>query len=347
MRVVQWTTGVIGTESLRAVLAHPAMELAGVWVSSEEKAGRDAGELAGLDKIGISATRDVEEILALKPDAVIYMPPTTSPDIPTLCRLLAGGANVVTTSGLFHYPAGLDPQISAAVESACAEGNSSVHSTGSSPGFITEAVPLTLTSMSRRVDRLTIEEFADVSRRDSPQMLFELMGFGSAPEAFDPARFEYGVEGFGPSLQLLGEALGIPLDSVRATGEVAVARQDTELAAGPLKAGTVGAQRMTVSGLRGGEAVLMFRPTWYVTADLICPGDQPWDLGSTGWRMQLEGDAPLEVEIRMPIPLERLAEVSPRYTANRAVNAVPYVVAAAPGIRTTADLPTITTDLSR
>lgn len=347
MRVVQWATGVVGTESLRAVLAHPDLELAGLWVSSAAKAGRDAGELAGVGTTGVTATSDVDEIVALEADAVLYMPPAMSPDVPTLCRLLAAGTNVVTTSGLFHHPAGLDPQVSAAVEGACAAGVSSVHSTGSSPGFITEAVPLTLTSLSRRLDRVTIEEFADLSRRDSPAMLFELMGFGSSPSSFDPARFAYGAVSFGPSLRLLGEALGLPLDSVESAGEIGLARHDTELAAGSLRAGTVGAQRMTVRGMRDGETLLRFRPTWYVTADLDTPDGSTWDLGSTGWRMQIEGDAPLDVEIRMPIPLERMAEVSPRYTANRAVNAVPFVVAAPPGIRTTADLPTVTADLSR
>ena len=89
-------------------------------------------------------------------------------DLDDVCRLLASGANVVTTRGEFHHPAGMDPDERARVEAACAEGGTSIHSTGSSPGFVTEALPIVLTSIQRRLDLLTIDEFADLSQRDSP-----------------------------------------------------------------------------------------------------------------------------------------------------------------------------------
>ena len=105
-----------------------------------------------------------------------------------------------------------------------------------------------LTSIQRRLDRLQIDEFADLSSRNSPELLFDLMGFGRAPASFDPAAGPTGPQSFGPSLRLLADALGLPLDSVESTGEVAVATRDVEIAAGTVPAGTVAAQRMTVSG---------------------------------------------------------------------------------------------------
>ena len=340
-RIVQWATGNIGTRSLRRVIEHPRMDLVGVWVHAEDKEGRDAGVLCGVDEIGVLATRNLDDVLALDADCVLYMPQQT--DIDELCALLESGANVVTTRGDFHHPASVDPVVRDRIERACSRGETSIHSTGSSPGLISEAVPLVLTSLQRRLDGLVIDEFADLSRRDSPTLLFELMGFGRDPASFDPGRWAHGAASFGPSLRLTAEALGLPLDAVEATGEVAVARQSVEIAAGPLPAGTVAAQRMVVNGLRHGRPLLTFRANWYCTTDL----EPAWDLRPTGWRVKVDGDAPLDVDLRFDVPLERMGELSPGYTAHRAVNAVAVVCAAAPGIRTSVELPQVIADLAR
>jgi 4-hydroxy-tetrahydrodipicolinate reductase len=334
-RVVQWATGNIGTRALRAVVEHPGMELAGVYVHSPAKAGRDAGELCGLGPIGVPATDDPDAIVALGADCVLYMPRALDPA--EVCRLLAGGTNVVTTRGEFHHPASMDPALRERVEAACAQGGASIHSTGSSPGFITEAVPLVLTSIQRRLDGLTIDEYADLSRRDSPALLFEIMGFGKPPAAFDERRLSHGRTSFGPSLRLLAEALALPLDDIEAGGEVATAARTVDIAAGTLEAGTVAAQRLTVAGMRDGRPLLRFRASWYCTTDL----DPAWDVRPTGWHIDVEGDAPLDVDLRFPVPIERMGDVSPGYTAHRAVNAVPVVCAAAPGIRTSVELPQV------
>ena len=334
-RVVQWATGNIGARSLRGVVEHPDMTLAGLYVYAPEKAGRDAGELCGLRPTGVVATGDIEDIIGLGADCVLYMPRQFEVD--TVCRLLESGANVVTTCGEFHHPASMDPEVRERVESACRRGGTSIHSTGSSPGFISEAVPLVLTSIQRQLERLVIEEFADLSQRHSPELLFGLMGFGSDPAAFDHGRWSHGVKSFGPSLRLLGEALSLPLESLEGSGEIAVARRTTEIAAGRLEAGTVAGQRMRVTGMRGGRPFLGFAATWFCTSEL----EPDWQLRPTGWRISVVGDAPLDVEMRLAVPLEDMGDWTPGYTANRAVNAVPYVCRAAPGIRTTVDLPQV------
>ena len=334
-RVVQWATGNIGAYALRSVVEHPDLTLAGVYVHSPEKAGLDAGELCGSGTTGVLATQDVEEIVALGADCVLYMPRAC--DIDQVCRLLTSGANVVTTRGEFHHPDSLDPGVRSRVEEACRLGGTSIHSTGSSPGFITEAVPLVLASIQRRLGGLVIDEFADLSRRDSPGLLFDVMGFGKPPAELDERRLAHGKTSFGPSLRLIADALSIPLDSIEATGEIATARRPVQIAAGALDAGSVAAQRMTVSGMRGSRPVLLFRATWYCTTDL----DPAWDVRETGWHLSVDGDAPLDIDIRFPVPLDRWSEVAPAYTANRAVNAVHAVCAAPPGIRSTLDLPQI------
>ena len=318
------------------MIDHPDLELVGLYVYSDDKAGRDAGELCGTESTGVRATRDVDEILALHPDCVVYMGDRA--DVDVLSRLLESGSNVVSTRSEFHHPPTMDPGVRDRIEAACRRGGSSLHSTGSSPGFITEALPFVLTSLQRRLDRLLIEEFADMSTRNSPELIFSLMGFGREPAAFDPMGVErHGGASFAGSLRMLADALGLPLDDVVATGQVAAARRTVEVAAGPVEAGSIGAQRLQVEGRRNGRPLVTFSANWYLTADV----EPAWELRETGWHVLVEGDAPLDVDIRFPVPPDAWAATSPGLTAHRPVNAIPSVCAAEPGIRTSADLPQI------
>jgi 4-hydroxy-tetrahydrodipicolinate reductase len=335
-RVVQWATGNVGLRSLQAIIEHPDLELVGLYVYSDAKAGKDAGELCGLSPVGVAATRDIEQILALHPDCVVYMGDRVDADV--IIRLLESGTNVVSTRSEFHRPAGLDPEMRTRLEDACARGSSTLFSTGSSPGFITEALPFALLSMQRRLDRLVIEEFADMSSRNSPEMIFDLMGFGRDPSHFDPRGVEaHGGASFAGSLGVVADALSLPLDDVVATGQVAVARNATDIAAGRIEAGTIAAQRLEVTGMHAGRPLLSFSANWYLTPEV----DPAWDLRATGWHVLVEGDTPLDVDIHFPVPPEQWAATSPGLTAHRPVNAIPYVCAAAPGIRTSTELPQI------
>jgi hypothetical protein len=338
-RVVQWATGNIGTKSLRAVIEHPDLELVGLYVHSAAKAGKDAGELAGVGTTGVIATTSTDDIVELGADCVLYMPQRCDFDV--VCRILESGSNIVTTRGEFHRPASMDPEVRGRVEDACARGGTSIHSTGSSPGFISEALPLVLLSMERRLDLLQIDEFADMSSRNSPEMLFQLMGFGRAPDDFDVRRFAHIAHAFGPSLSALADAVGLPIDAVEPGGDIAVATRDVEIAAGTVKAGTVAAQRPAAIGLRDGRPLMHFRANWYVTTDL----EPACELRESGWRVQVVGDTPLDVEIRFPVEPERYPQVSPGFTAYPAVNAVATVCEAEPGIRTTFDLPRLVPSL--
>lgn len=339
-RVVQWATGNIGSRALRAVIEHPALELVGLYVHSESKQGKDAGSFCDLAPTGVRATRRVDEILALKADCVLYMQQGFNVD--DVCRILAAGTNIVTTRTEINNPAGLDAATRQRIEAACEQGGTSIHATGSSPGFITEALPLVLTSLLRRLDHLQINEYANLAPRNSPELLFQIMGFGQAPDPRrDAGRAHHLRQSFAPSLQLVAEALGLRFDEVEASGDVALASKRTELAAGVIEAGTVAAQRATVSGLYRGRRLMSFTANWYCTTAI----DADWDLRGDGWRLRMDGDVPTEVDIRFPVTPERWPLVSPGLTAHRAVNAIPYVCDAAPGIRTTVDLPQILADL--
>lgn len=337
LRVVQWATGNIGSRALREVIRHPHLELVGVLVFDPTKVGVDAGELCGEDPVGVFATDDRVAVRALDADCVVYMPRTF--DLEDVVGLLESGANVVTTRGeMFGRGHRLGEEARRRVLDACNRGNTSIYATGSSPGFITDALPMALLSMQRRVELIEIEEFANLSRRDSPHLLFEQMGFGKPVASYDSRRSAYLLGEFSPALAMLAEAADRPVDDWSCTGEVATARATTSILAGELAAGSVAAQRTTIVGTRDGSDVVRFTANWYCTADT----DPAWDLRPTGWRVRVHGDAPFDVDLPFPVPLDELGSFTPAYTANRPVNAIPYVCAASAGILSTTDLPPIT-----
>src|SRR5690606_6367540 len=131
-RVVQWTTGNVGQRAVRAVVDRPDLELVGCYAWSADKVGRDVGELCGIDPIGVSATDDVDALLALEPDCVVYTP--MWPDVDELVRILSAGVNVVSTAAFVHGKAlggGRDRLVE-----ACTTGGSALFGTGISPGFV-------------------------------------------------------------------------------------------------------------------------------------------------------------------------------------------------------------------
>jgi 4-hydroxy-tetrahydrodipicolinate reductase len=335
-RVIQWATGNVGSRALRTVIEHPQMELVGLLVTSDAKAGKDAGELAGLGRAtGVKATTSKDEVMALDADCVVYMPAYT--DFDQVCALLASGKNVVTARGEFLHPAAMKPERREQVEAACRKGGTSIHASGSSPGFITEALPIPLIAQQRRLDGLTINEYADMTSRDSPDMIFNMMGFGRAPGEFNQGMLQHVKGDFSGSLIQLADAVKLPLDDITVEGEMGLALHDKQIAAGVVKAGTVGALRITVSGMHEGRPLFRFRAHWYCTSDI----DQDWELLDSGWLVQVRGDTPMDVRISYPVAPEDYAAFTPGLTAHRVVNAIVPVCEAEPGIRTTMDLPHI------
>jgi 4-hydroxy-tetrahydrodipicolinate reductase len=317
--------------SLRSIIEHTRYDLVGVYVYADEKVGRDAGDLCGLAPTGVVATNDIEEIIAAAPDCVMYMPLLDHESIDDVCGLLESGANIVTTITTMHHPGLMDAEVRRRIEVACERGNTSIYDSGSCPGFITEVVPLALMLMERRLDCFTIEQFADLSTRKSPDFLGQFFGI-------DPSIADYG-EGAsrsastdGASLWQVFDSIGLPVDDMTATSATAVATKTVELSVMTIQEGSVGAWRQQIAGLRGGETVFEYSRTMYVTKHL----DPAWDVLDTGWHVVVRGDVPMTIDLRFST--DDYGQWSPGINANLPVNCVPAVCEAAPGILATADV---------
>lgn len=334
-RVAQWGTGNVGLYALRTIIEHPQFDLVGVRVYSDAKAGKDAGELCGLAPTGVIATQDIATIIAARPDCVVYMPHEADWD--DVCRLLEAGINIATSRMEFNFRGRMDPALRQRLEEACERGQASTYASGSTPGWFTEIMPLALSALERRLDCITLTDYADMESRNSPEMLFQVLPFGSDPATIDASAPVGTAMSSPPSLSMTAAALGLPVDEIVTSRDFAVARNRVEIAAGTIEAGTIGAMRMAITGLRGGKPVIRRHSIWYVTRDI----EPAWDLRDTGLHYKVDGDLPLDVMITIPVSAEDYPKVSPALTANPVVNAVPYVCAAAPGIRQTDELPAI------
>lgn len=349
-RVVQWATGNTGQRALREVIRHPSLELAGVLVYDAAKAGVDAGELCGEDPTGVLATTDRDTVLKLGADCCLYMPRATGRGrtragltedelVDDVVALVGSGTNVITTcTDLFARGARLSEANRSRLLDACEKGQASVWPSGSDPGFLTETLSMALLSIQRRVDLIELEEFGDLSRRPSAHMVMDQMRFGKPLSEFDPDRRKNHLFGeYQPALGVLADLAGLTIDDWTAEGGVAAAKEDLTIVAGEIKAGTAAAQRVVVTGRSGGADRIRFTQYGFVAMDV----EPDWGLQPTGWRVRIRGDAPIDLSMPFPVPLDDLANYVPAFNANGPVNAVPYVCAARPGILTTEDLPHI------
>ena len=339
-RVIQWATGGVGRAAIEAIASHPELELAGCWVHGEGKVGRDAGEIANIGALGVEATNDVEALLALEADCVMYAP--IMADREEVIRLLESGKNVVTPLGWF-FPGDRDV---ADLEAACQRGNATLHGTGIHPGGITERFPLMVSALSRAITHVRAEEFSDIRTYGAPFVVGEIMRFGKTPEeAAQSPMLDVLGGGFFESIDMIAAALGFDLDAERRTHHaVAVATRPIDSPIGPIEPGRVAAQRFTWEATVRGETVISVRTNWLMGEEHL---DPPWTFGDEGERFEVEvtGDPSAKVVFHgwHPESIDAGLKRNPGIvaTAVHGVSAIPYVCEAGAGIRTYLDLPLV------
>ncbi len=336
-RVVQWNTGNVGKSSMQSIAGHPDLELVGCYAWSPEKAGRDAGELVGIPRLGVAATNDVDALLALKPDCVVYNPMWSNVD--ELVRILSAGVNVVTTAAFItghNLGAGRHR-----ILAACEKGGATIFGSGVSPGFA-ELLAIVSAMVCNRIDKVTVFETADTTFYDSPDTE-KPVGFGQPidhPELQQMAA--NGTAVFGEAVRLVADALGVELDEVRTVAEFAQTTADLDLGSWTIAAGCVAGVYISWQGIVGGRTVIDLNVRWRKGQTL----EPDWKIDQDGWVIQIDGQPTVTTKVGfLPPPYfqaETIADfmvIGHILTAMPVVNAIPAVVAAAPGIVTYADLP--------
>ena len=346
-RVIQWGTGSVGRLALREVLKNPEFQLAGVKVYGDAKAGRDAGELCGLPPVGVVASK---EPAVQKGDTILYCPIVA--DYDEIARLLRAGANVVTTASNV-YPQFYGPGVYDKINDAGIAGGASFHGSGVNPAFMSEVLPLTLSGLVHRATKITVREVSDVNHYASsaPEIMLDHVGFGKSPEeALNADAFLKGMTAyFSESIQMIVNHLGVTLDRIEERHEVATSKVRVTLDNGrTIEPGTVGCRLFRWLGIVGGQPRIELSTFWKVTAEL----EPAWNVSTSKlveWTVSIEGTPSIRCTVATcasfdpdsPDYLRGAEEAALVATATHAVNAIPYVHAAAPGVKTFLDLPII------
>jgi 4-hydroxy-tetrahydrodipicolinate reductase len=343
-KVIQWSTGNVGRHALRLIAEHPDLELAGLWVHSTAKAGVDAGELAGIGRLGIRATNDADALLALDADCVCYtatadLRPTDA--IADMARIAASGKNIVSSSVVpLVFPEHVDPQMRRPLEEACASAGVSCFTSGIDPGWANDLLPLVLTGTCEYVTRLRVMEIVNYATYAQPTVLFDTMGFGQPLDA-KPLLLIPGVLSFawGGTVKALAAGLGVEIEELREVHERRPAPEKIDLGFGVVEEGTTAALRFEVHGIVDGEPKIVLE---HVTRldDALAP-EWPQPAGKSGYRVIVTGNPSYTCDVQMMGDDGDHNTAGLVGTAGRIVNAIPAVCEAAPGLLSVLDLPLV------
>jgi hypothetical protein len=337
-RVIQWATGQVGMPALRGIIDHPDLELVGLLVTSEAKAGQDAGALCGGPTTGVAATRDRAAILALDADCASYAATDVGrvdAVIDDLCAILGSGKNVVNNSitRLVH-PAAVEPEITTRLRAACERGGSTLFNTGIHPGVVSDAMLFALTSLAGRIDSISAAELLDCSCYDP--VVIHALGFGKSVEQ-DAAEFDTAILHYywGPVISALSESFRLELDEIRVFRHVHTVDEAFTMSSGlEIRPGTIGAIHYGLEGVVDGR-VRITAENYEKSRPEVHPEGWPMfpihhDRPAGGYRILVRGQPDMQLDLAFG-GADPLVDVLAS-TGMAAVNSIPAVVAAAPGV---------------
>lgn len=344
LRTVVWSTGGVGSIAIDAIRGRPDLELVGVWVHSDEKIGKDAGELAGGDPIGVTATNDDDTLIALQPDCVVYAasgPERDAAAVPDYLKLLEAGINIVSTSSttLVYPPAYYSPEWRDQMEQAATKGGASFYASGIFPGFGSDQLALVLATQSKRIRCLTVTEVALNDHYPVADVMMNGMGFGR-PLDFEPLLKTPGfIEmAWRAPIHLMAAGLGVQVEEVRGTLDRRVTDRDIEVAFGTIKAGTCGAVSTRAAGVVNGREAIVVQHIIRMARDVA--SDWLSSEFDATYRVDIDGDPDIHCALNVGAAEGHGAgHAAMAATAMRVVNAIPYVVAAPAGLLSSLDLP--------
>lgn len=345
-RVVQFSTGNVGQHSLKALIGRPDLELVGVHAASPSKVGRDASELCGLaEPTGIIATDDVDALIALKPDCVVYTAQAeTRPmeALEQLSKLLAAGINVVASSMVWLVaPRQADDWLLGPLGKACEEGNSSLYVNGIDPGYSGDTEVHSALSLVTRAESILVQEIFDYANYDDFEFTGKSMGFGLTADDEQPMFFLPGVLTmmWGGPVRNLADQLGIELDEVRQRIEPWYTDKTIECKMCTVEPGGMAAVRFAVEGVRDGVPLITMEHITRLTAASAPDWEYP-PAGKPGvHRVVVEGEPRVELNTHVSDPVLDVTEAGCVSTAARVVNVIDWVCGAPKGIIAVEDIP--------
>lgn len=345
-RVIQWSTGNVGMHTLRSIIGHPDLELAGLWVHSPDKVGKDAAELCGLpEPTGVLATNDADALLASDADVVCY---TATGDlrpqeaVDDMCRFLTAGKHVVATSVVtLVYPPSAPSGWVRQLEAACRAGGTACFTSGIDPGFANDLLPLVVSGFAARIDRIHVTENLDYSTYMQPEVLFDTMGFGQPLDATPLLLIPGALTlAWGGVVHMIAAGLGEEIERIEEVVERFAAPHDLDTAVGPIAAGTMAALRFEVQGFVRGRPAIVIEHVTRMHPDMAPQWPAP--PGGGGYQIRVEGSPSYTLDLQM------MGEDGDHNTGGllatgmRILNAIPAVCAATPGVLSTLDLPLVT-----
>ena len=348
-RVVAWSTGTVGRHAIAGIDARPDLELVGVWVSSPDKVGKDAGELAGMGcELGVLATNDKEALYALEPDCIVH---TAMVDdrifeaIADLTEMVERGINVVSSGPvLLCYPKGLGlDDFVDAIDVAGDKTGASLHVNGIDPGWANDVLPLALTSLSQRIDLVRVSEIADYSTYYQPVVVQDIYGFGK-PMDHVAMLWQPGIltTAWGPVVRQIAAGLDLELDAeLEEIVEREPADRDLSTASVDIAEGTMGAVRFQVVGKVDGVPRVILDHVTRTHVDQMPEWPQPPEGGGC-YRVEVEGEPVMRIDFTHHGEDGDHNVSGMIVTAMRLVNAVHAVCDAEPGLVFAKDLPPVT-----
>ncbi|MEU5136445.1 dihydrodipicolinate reductase [Streptomyces californicus] len=342
---VVWGTGNVGRAAIRAVEAHPALELAAVLVHDPAKVGRDAGELGGAGRtIGVAATDDIAAVLAARPRAVFYAASgDIRPDgaLADIGRAIRAGAVVVTPSLYPLYDQrNAPPELRDALLAAVAEGGGSLFVSGVDPGWGNDVLPLLVSGLGTEVEAVRCQEIFDYSTYEQEDSVRHLIGMGH-PMDYQPLMLAEGVPTmvWGGQIRLMARALGVELDEIRETLERRALEDEVRTRTmGAFAAGTQGAVRFEVQGVVGGEPRIVIEHITRIHASCAPDWPSPPD-GVGAHRVVIEGRPRIEVTVEASDEGENRSAGGNATAVGRLVSAIDWLVEAEPGLYDALDVP--------
>jgi hypothetical protein len=332
-----------GSAALRAIIDDPALDLIAVKVSSPSKIGTDAGQLCGRPGVGVAATCDIAAVLEAKPDCVAYCATAVRREdavIADIVGYLEAGINVVTISAIpMVYPQAAPVKWRDPIEHAARQGGVTFYATGCEPGFVSLNLPTALLAGAGVIDSYRMDEYALDLDLSYPiwEVLHESMGFGK-PDGHVPIRIAVGKvnNDWEPVVRYIADTLGVDVERVVLDWETILAPHDLDTALGVIPKDTICGHRWQLGAIHDDRPVVSVQ---YFAAVTSTPGPETWPRtaqpGQGGMVFRIEGNPNMTLDLRLDPAPDDATNPGVAATAMAAINAIPAVIDAAPGLLAT------------